>query len=70
MVELYAIIQKRIIQDKIHCEFVILYSDGSVHSYFSEHAHMLGMDDEESGTKPVIACSVGDARKHRTYRQG
>jgi len=63
--ELVRLIGERVFSDDKTCEVLIPYDQGSLVSYFNEHAVIHSMSHEEEGTRLEMTCREADYEKYR-----
>ena len=67
MNELVEQIRSRIFKDYIRCQMIIPYDQGSLVSYFNQHANILETSYEAEGTKLDLECRLSDYGKYEEY---
>ncbi|MBY9080279.1 GTPase HflX [Paenibacillus sp. HN-1] len=63
--ELMSLIRGRIFTDYVSCEMLIPFDQGSVVSYFNEHARVQAVSYEENGTRLEVECRKADFERFR-----
>ncbi|TCP23420.1 GTP-binding protein HflX [Scopulibacillus darangshiensis] len=65
--ELIEMICGEVFNDNVHCDMLIPFEEGSLVSYFNEHANVLSTSYEYNGTKLELECQMSDFEKYQEY---
>jgi len=65
--ELIGFIRKQVFAHYVKCRVLIPYDQGSVVSYFNEHAQIFATEYEESGTRLEMECSQIDFDRYKEH---
>ncbi|XEC92897.1 GTPase HflX [Paenibacillus tarimensis] len=65
--QLVGLIREHIFTGYIRCEMLIPYDQGSLVSYFNEHAQVMSATYEHNGTKVSVECKQSDYEKYQKY---
>ncbi|WP_238650633.1 GTPase HflX [Paenibacillus piscarius] len=63
--ELVTLIRSRIFTDYIQCEILVPFDQGSLVSYFNEHADVQAVSYEEQGTRLKLECRAADYERFK-----
>lgn len=66
--ELVEMIQEAVYGDRVEEEFLIPYDQGTLVSYFMEHAAVAEREYREEGVRLRVSCEKSDAEKYLVYR--
>lgn len=67
MEELLSLIKEKVYADHVDCKLLLPYDQGSVASYFMEHATVLKQEYREDGLYLEVSCHRQDAGKYQQY---
>lgn len=65
--ELIDSIRKQLFSHYVKCSVLLPYDQGSVVSYFNEHAQIFSTEYEEQGTRLSMECSNADFERYKSY---
>lgn len=68
MEELIGLIKEKVYGDYVDCSMLFPYDQGSVASYFMEHATVGRQEYREDGLLLEMSCHRQDAAKYQQYR--
>ena len=61
------LIKRKVFNEYIHVNFLIPYTEGSIVSYFNEHAYILKTEYQDLGTFLEVECSPNDVERFKQY---
>lgn len=65
--ELIGSIRKQLFSHYVKCSVLLPYDQGSIVSYFNEHAQIFSTEYEEQGTRLTMECSNVDFERYKPY---